>query len=114
MGALWASGLDQVCGVLSVGKRKPVGLNANIRIYQYMPGDVFGKHIDGSNKVAGGRTEFTLLVYLMGEEEGLEGGETAFYEGGREILRVNPVAGNALLHQHGDACLLHEALPVRA
>ena len=37
-------------------------------------GDVFGKHIDGSNQTALGRTEYTLLVYLTGYGDGLEGG----------------------------------------
>ena len=38
-------------------------------------GDVFGKHVDGSNQTALGRTEYTLLVYLTGSGDGLEGGQ---------------------------------------
>jgi len=110
--ALWAAGLDVALADLHVGSRRPVGLNSNIRVYQYVPGDVFGKHVDNANEVAEGRTEYTLLIYLTGAREGLVGGETVFYAGGRELLRVEPVAGSALLHQHGEACLLHEALPV--
>ena len=62
----------------------------------------------------GTRTEFTLLLYLTGSAQGLVGGETTFYgvQGG-EMLRVVPVAGSALLHRHGTACLLHEAIPVQ-
>ena len=100
---------------LRVKGRGPVGLNENIRIYKYLGGDVFGKHIDGSNATALGRTEYTLLVYLTGREEGLEGGETVFYSLSEvEVLRVTPQAGMALVHRHGHGrCLLHESLPVR-
>mmetsp|Transcript_36661 Transcript_36661/g.80351 ORF Transcript_36661/g.80351 Transcript_36661/m.80351 type:complete len:219 (-) Transcript_36661:12-668(-) len=112
--ALWAGGLDEALSRLRVGKRKPVGLNPNIRIYKYVPGDVFGQHVDGSNVVATGCTEYTLLIYLSGAEQGLTGGETAFYENGRELTRVTPVAGSALLHKHGDDSMLHEALPVQS
>jgi len=113
--ALWAGGLGELLKDLPAGRRRPVGLNPNIRIYQYGPGDLFGRHVDGSNDVAvpPGRTEYTLLVYLTGPAEGLVGGETAFYgPGGKELIRVQPRAGSALLHRHGKHCLLHEALPV--
>eukprot|EP00929_Paragymnodinium_shiwhaense_P119224 TRINITY_DN91104_c0_g1_i1.p1 TRINITY_DN91104_c0_g1~~TRINITY_DN91104_c0_g1_i1.p1 ORF type:complete len:251 (+),score=56.37 TRINITY_DN91104_c0_g1_i1:125-877(+) len=113
--ALWASGLDDLLANLRVGGHRPTCLNENIRIYKYEPGDVFGQHIDGSNVTSRGRTEYTLLVYLSGAAEGMQGGETAFYgAGGAELLRIAPVAGSALLHRHGRACLLHEALPVTA
>mmetsp|Transcript_39959 Transcript_39959/g.92035 ORF Transcript_39959/g.92035 Transcript_39959/m.92035 type:complete len:251 (-) Transcript_39959:49-801(-) len=113
--ALWNStGLAEVVASLRVGNRRPIGLNDNIRVYRYVPGDVFGQHIDQSNVARAGRTEYTLLIYLTGSAEGLQGGETAFYVDGREAHRVAPVAGSALLHQHGRACLLHEALPVSA
>ena len=36
-----------------------------------------------------------------------------FYLGQREVLRVSPVAGLALVHRHGSECLLHESLPIR-
>eukprot|EP00930_Biecheleria_cincta_P071288 TRINITY_DN58801_c0_g1_i1.p1 TRINITY_DN58801_c0_g1~~TRINITY_DN58801_c0_g1_i1.p1 ORF type:complete len:238 (+),score=29.46 TRINITY_DN58801_c0_g1_i1:338-1051(+) len=109
---LWACGFDTALSHLRVGTRRPVGLNENIRIYKYVPGDVFGQHVDGSNMTSLGPTEFTLLIYLSGSEEGMNGGETAFYSGGKEILRVTPVAGSALIHRHGASCLLHESLPV--
>jgi len=110
--ALWAGGLDEALGGLCIGRRRPIGLNENIRIYKYEPGDVFGQHIDGMNVTPRGRTEFTLLLYLSGEAEGLLGGETAFYDGGQELVRITPVAGSALVHRHGSQCLLHEALEV--
>jgi len=112
---LWQN-LQSCLQALRVGGRAPVGLNENIRIYKYTGGDVFGKHIDGSNQTTLGRTEYTLLVYLTGYGDGLEGGETVFYAGNgtKEVLRVVPNTGMALVHRHGRECLLHESLPVRS
>ena len=59
-GGLWAAGLSESLEGLSVGGRRCVGLNENIRIYKYAEGDVFGQHVDGSNVTAQGRTEYTL------------------------------------------------------
>ena len=44
------------------------------------------------------------------------GGETVFYgPRGREVARVAPRAGMALLHRHGEAhCLEHEGAAVEA
>ena len=110
---LWESGLSAAVANLRVGSKKPVGLNPNIRLYAYEPGDVFGRHYDDNNTIGGERTEYTLLVYLSGQAQGMEGGETAFYDSHqRELVRIIPVAGSALLHRHGEACLLHEALAV--
>lgn len=63
------------------------------------------------------KTTWTLLVYLSR----CEGGETVFYpeaEGGRKGSAPEPVvvevqAGLALLHRHGEECLLHEGREVR-
>ncbi len=45
----------------------------------------------------------------------LVGGETVFYgPRGREVARVAPKAGLALLHRHGDECLEHEGAAVQA
>ena len=43
-------------------------------------------------------------------------GETVFYagHGTKEVLRVVPNTGMALVHRHGRECLLHESLPVRS
>lgn len=61
------------------------------------------------------RTTWTLLIYLTS----CEGGETVFYpEATRfnrnpEPVSVAPVPGMALLHRHGDRCILHEGKEVR-
>ncbi|KAI9172923.1 hypothetical protein H9P43_007054 [Blastocladiella emersonii ATCC 22665] len=108
----------QLAGVLpAFPEGTPVGMNTNIRLYKYGRGQSFGQHYDESVRVAGGRTEFTLLVYLSGGGEGEDdevgGGETVFYEGRRKVVAaVAPVRGRALIHRHGDACLLHEGAAV--
>ncbi|KAK9811049.1 hypothetical protein WJX73_009320 [Symbiochloris irregularis] len=122
---LWtASGLDLLMQQLPCGANAQ-GLNPNIRIYRYSSGQHFGKHIDESARLGPGlATQFTLLIYLSGSNGGkgfpahlseLRGGETVFYEGrkSKEVARVAPEVGLALLHRHGDDCLEHEALAVQ-
>ncbi|PWN36637.1 uncharacterized protein FA14DRAFT_4964 [Meira miltonrushii] len=103
---------------------KPVGLSSNIRIYRYDPGAIFACHYDDHSidphfGPSWGKTEWTLLVYLTGEPE-VQGGQTVFYKGHTrpkdgiqsENAIVAPLMkGAALLHRHGKACMLHEALP---
>ncbi|KAJ5338462.1 hypothetical protein N7452_005190, partial [Penicillium brevicompactum] len=106
---------------------EPLGLNSNIRIYRYSAGQFFGQHYDEANnvtftpastkakaKATAGRTTWTLLVYLTS----CTGGETVFYpEATRENRRPEPIAvapevGMALLHRHGDHCMIHEGMEV--
>lgn len=99
-----------------ISGRIPHGCNPNIRLYRYEPGQRFGKHIDQANRLAdGGLTEFTVLIYL--NDDGLEGGETLFYEDhaphAPELLRWRPLEGAALVHAHGDRCLTHEGAEVK-
>ena len=51
--------------------------NANIRMYKYTPSQYFGPHYDDSvmDKETGGVSEWTLLIYLTGVEDGEKGGE---------------------------------------
>ncbi|RVD81568.1 uncharacterized protein DFL_009426 [Arthrobotrys flagrans] len=117
---------------------KAWGLNPNIRIYRYTKGQFFDKHFDDSNTLTVGtppsphRTIYTLLLYLTGPADGVVGGETAFYRnepyiplskkelkelvasGQPQIIEVQPEKGMALLHRHGDECLLHEGKDVLA
>jgi 2OG-Fe(II) oxygenase superfamily len=97
-----------------------LGLNPNIRVYRYRPGQFFDKHYDESNRLNFGnppvaaKTTWTLLIYLSN----CEGGQTVFYpEGPKKGPTPEPVvaeveAGRALLHRHGDECLLHEGQEV--
>lgn len=102
---------------------KVLGLNPNIRVYRYRPGQFFDKHYDESNKLQFGdgripaKTTWTLLIYLTT----CEGGETAFYpeahrkgEATPDPVVVGLETGMALLHKHGDDCLLHEGKEVKS
>ncbi|KZT68187.1 hypothetical protein DAEQUDRAFT_766569 [Daedalea quercina L-15889] len=99
---------------------RPVhSLNSNIRMYKYTPGQHFGCHYDDSvrDPQTGAQSEWTLLVYLTGAEDGVKGGETIFYTGqkgkrGTEAIVAPLTRGTALLHRHGHECLLHEGSPV--
>lgn len=98
-----------------------LGLFENIRIYRYRPGQFFDKHYDESKRIDFGQTKvkakttWTLLIYLTI----CEGGETVFYPEATtrkgqqpEPIVVGLQAGMALLHKHGDECLLHEGREV--
>ncbi|KOS39626.1 hypothetical protein ACN38_g9545 [Penicillium nordicum] len=104
---------------------EPLGLNPNIRIYRYSAGQFFGQHYDDANnitfpalnsrsKATPARTTWTLLVYLTS----CTGGETIFYPDptranrNPEPIAVAPEAGMALLHRHGDNCMIHEGAEV--
>ncbi|XP_007038542.2 PREDICTED: uncharacterized protein LOC18605467 isoform X1 [Theobroma cacao] len=125
--AIWQSGLCKLFSDIKIRGKVAVGLNPNIRFYRYKVGQRFGRHIDESVDLGGGkRTHYTLLIYLSGGSktngksdssnqkdsvsEPLVGGETVFY-GSRNgvVAEVAPAEGMALLHIHGDKCMLHEA-----
>jgi 2OG-Fe(II) oxygenase superfamily len=115
---------------VKLGKRvlQCKGLHSNIRIYRYDEGTFFGPHYDSSTRdpISGGASYWTILVYLTGHEDGVEGGETTFYQRGLKavsdgkkcddddgVIAVAPERGVALLHRHGGSdCLLHEGRPV--
>ncbi|KAI0034017.1 hypothetical protein K488DRAFT_46450 [Vararia minispora EC-137] len=90
-------------------------LNSNIRMYKYTPSQHFGQHYDDAVKdtQAGTWSEWTLLIYLTGAEDGIVGGETVFYMNDKKTAVSAPLTrGTALLHRHGHECLLHEGSPV--
>ncbi|KAL8519423.1 hypothetical protein ACS0TY_010383 [Phlomoides rotata] len=126
--AIWDAGLNKFFSDFKIRGKVAVGLNPNLRFYRYSPGQRFGRHIDESNDLGEGRrTHYTLLIYLSGapgkskakskndnsSQDSLDllvGGETVFY-GPRNSLvaEVPPTEGMALVHIHGDKCMLHEA-----
>ncbi|KAK6117749.1 hypothetical protein DH2020_048510 [Rehmannia glutinosa] len=126
--AIWEAGLNKFFSDFKIRGRVAVGLNPNIRFYRYTAGQRFGRHIDESVDLGEGRrTYYTLLIYLSGvpgktkakskndntSQDSLDplvGGETVFY-GPRNALvaEVPPTEGTALVHIHGDKCMLHEA-----
>ena len=65
------------------------------------------------------KTTWTLLLYLTAQGTGCHGGETVFYpeptrkrEPSPDPVIVGPEVGMALLHKHGQDCLLHEGREV--
>lgn len=81
-------------------------------IYRYSPGQLFRKHYDDSVTINGTTSEWTLLIYLSGVEDGVEGGETVFdLQQGKKVTKEFVVGlnrGTVLLHRHGHECLLRE------
>ncbi|PWY87866.1 hypothetical protein BO94DRAFT_534861, partial [Aspergillus sclerotioniger CBS 115572] len=118
-----AGNKDEGVDVKETWGGEPLGLNGNIRIYRYSKGQFFAQHYDDSNAITfpspgrpprAARTTWTLLIYLTS----CEGGETVFYpeptrtNRNPEPVSVAPVPGMALLHRHGDRCMLHEGKEV--
>ncbi|KAF5365697.1 hypothetical protein D9758_003252 [Tetrapyrgos nigripes] len=99
--------------------RKPHSFNSNIRCYKYTPLQYFGPHYDDSvtDSSTGAKSEWTLLIYITGAEDGVDGGETLFYKSERrraEDTITPPLKrGTALLHKHGQDCLFHEGSPIK-
>ncbi|XP_022765522.1 uncharacterized protein LOC111310367 isoform X2 [Durio zibethinus] len=124
---IWQSGLGKLFSDFKIRGKVAIGLNPNIRFYRYKVGQRFGRHIDESVDLGeGNRTHYTLLIYLSGApktngksdssnlkdsaSEPLVGGETVFYGSRYNVVaEVVPAEGMALLHIHGDKCMLHEA-----
>ncbi|KAG2666597.1 hypothetical protein I3843_15G069500 [Carya illinoinensis] len=99
--------------------------------FRYEVGQHFGRHIDESVDLGEGKcSHYTLLIHLSGgfklkakndtssakdsSSEPIVGGETVFYRSRNEVVaEVAPTEGMALLHIHGDKCMLHEVHNVR-
>lgn len=105
--------------------RCALGCSPRIRVYRYAPGQRFGQHVDGSRDEPslGGRTHFTVLVYLNGGEKDPErrvrGGETCFWKDKdgnptTMVLAFPPTLGVCLFHGHGNECMIHEGAPVQS
>ncbi|TDL27390.1 hypothetical protein BD410DRAFT_812418 [Rickenella mellea] len=80
--------------------RKPHSFNPNIRLYKYTPNQHFGPHYDESvrDMQTGAHSEWTVLVYLTGEEDGVLGGE-ASHGKTRDAIKPPLKRGTALLHR---------------
>lgn len=64
--------------------------NSHIRLYKYTPGQHFGQHYDDSvrDPLTGAKSEWTLLVYVTGVEDGVKGGEVCSLTVGLELFDV--------------------------
>ena len=72
---------------LATGARMAHSLNSNIRLYKYTPSQHFNPHYDDSVRDAktGAVSEWTLLIYLTGVEDGVRGGEVCAYKSSKNF-----------------------------
>jgi len=102
-------------------------LSHRLNMYRYDDQDVFNRHTDGdwpgyglspdrSDMVEwpGLRSCLTMLLYLNGSEDGVEGGHTRLYGLGGRRVDVEPRKGMALFFRHGFGhdSVLHEGRQV--
>jgi hypothetical protein len=89
-------------------------LSHRINMYRYDDNDVFNRHIDGDwpgyglneNRTAmqewyGVRSCLTMLLYLNGPDNGVQGGSTLLLGRDGKWLEVVPRKGSALFFRHG-------------
>ncbi|CAE6466379.1 unnamed protein product [Rhizoctonia solani] len=120
--AIWPHLPTLPCSEIKAADAIPAGCNSNIRLYKYGPGEYFGPHYDDSvrDKETGWWSEWTVLVYVTGKEDGVDGGETVFFgptsgsKSNTEAIVPPLTRGSALIHRHGRACMLHEGRQVKA
>ncbi|CAI0404094.1 unnamed protein product [Linum tenue] len=99
---LWDSGLSKLFSDIKIRGKVAVGLNPNIRFYRLLI------YLSGSSKAKASKSE--LDSQKDASMEPLVGGETVFYGWRNNVVaEVAPAEGMALLHIHGDKCMLHEA-----
>ena len=86
-----------------------------LNMYRYDAQDVFNRHIDGQWPGYGLsadrqqmyewdpslRSGMTMLLYLNGPADGVEGGSTRLFDRGGQWVDVAPVKGSALFFRHG-------------
>lgn len=89
-------------------------LSHRINMYRYDQGDEFNLHIDGDwpgfglsedgqhmVQWPGTYSKLTMLLYLNGAEDGIEGGDTVLFDAGEQKASVRPKTGRALFFRHG-------------
>lgn len=104
------------------GRQSMGALSHRFNTYRYTVGQEFKPHLDGDwpgfavNKKTQsleywktGRSMLSMLLYLNGEQEGVEGGDTLLLDGQTVVRRVKPCCGRALFFRHGihDRSVLH-------
>lgn len=98
-------------------------LSRRLNMYRYDAQDVFNLHTDGDwpgYSLSGDRRDMvewpalrsclSMLLYLNGPEDGVEGGSTRLYRPDRGHVDVTPRKGSALFFRHGfgPQSVLHE------
>ncbi|MGJ7580397.1 2OG-Fe(II) oxygenase [Variovorax sp. RHLX14] len=103
-------------------------LSERLNMYRYDDGDVFNLHTDGEwpgfsldaerrrmlQWPAHLRSGLTMLLYLNGPDDGVQGGDTRLYRPDRSHHDVRPAKGSALFFRHGfgPGSVLHVGRPV--
>lgn len=103
-------------------------LSHRLNMYRYARGDVFNRHTDGDWPGYGLgpegldmvewpptlRSKLTMLLYLNGPEDDVEGGATRLWRPDGSAVDVPPRKGDALFFRHGfgPGSVLHEGRPV--
>ena len=104
-------------------------LSKRLNMYRYDNGDVFNRHTDGAwpgfsldaerrrmlQWPAHLRSCLTMLLYLNGPDDGVQGGDTRLYRRDGSGHDVRPAKGCALFFRHGfgPQSVLHVGCPVR-
>jgi hypothetical protein len=118
----------RMMGLENASKQPPTRSNyVTVHTTDWLPDDESNILVLPTEPPTPARTTWTLLIYLTGPSTGCVGGETAFYpEHGQaktfessankaiEPIVVGLEVGMALLHKHGNDCLLHEGCAVTA
>ena len=103
-------------------------LSERINMYRYDDGDVFNRHTDGDwpgyslsedrmqlrEWSVAARSGLTMLLYLNGPEDGVQGGHTRLYRRDGQAVDVTPSKGSALFFRHGFGpdSVVHVGMPV--
>ncbi|OJT14608.1 hypothetical protein TRAPUB_8854 [Trametes pubescens] len=76
-------------GAATNARRPAHSLNSNIRVYKYTQGQYFGPHYDDAvrDSETGAKSEWTLLIYLTGSQDGVEGGEDCMLHEGSPVTK---------------------------
>ena len=109
------------------GARIHPHLSRRLNVYRYRQGDTFNLHVDGDwpgyglsddrremVEWPGVRSRLSMLLYLNGADDGIEGGNTRLYRHDRRFVDISPRKGSALFFRHGmgPGSVLHEGRPV--
>jgi len=103
-------------------------LSQRVNMYRYDANDVFNRHTDGDWPGYGLSPErdqmlqwpdslrscLTMLLYLNGPRDGVQGGDTRLFRPDGGYVDVSPVKGSALFFRHGfgPGSVLHEGRQV--
>jgi hypothetical protein len=96
------------------GRALATQLSHRINMYKYDDNDVFNRHIDGDWPGYGldadraqmvqwpdCHSALSMLLYLNGSEDGVQGGETRLFRKDGTWVDVTPKKGSALFFRHG-------------